>query len=154
MELNRATGHGMISTGTSGNTFRTDAPENRLAAMIRDGVMRFAPDLTSNLAYGDASYLSMLDAADSYVAREGLDLPEEPAARAVEPDPECVTDPILALNLQGAGIEAIVWATGYALDFGWLKVDAFDDAVCNALLDACLAVGVIALAQCRTGCSH
>lgn len=94
---------------------------------FRDGVMRFAPDLTSNLAYGDASYLSMLDAADSYVAREGLDLPEEPAARAVEPDPECVTDPILALNLQGAGIEAIVWATGYALDFGWLKVDAFDE---------------------------
>jgi putative flavoprotein involved in K+ transport len=31
------------------------------------------------------------------------------------------------LNLHGAGIAAIVWATGYALDFGWLKVDAFDE---------------------------
>jgi putative flavoprotein involved in K+ transport len=92
-----------------------------------DGVMRFSPDLRSNLAHGDASYLSMLDAADAYVAREGLDLPEEPAARTVEPEPTCVTDQILELNLHGAGIVAIVWATGYALDFGWLTVDAFDE---------------------------
>jgi putative flavoprotein involved in K+ transport len=92
-----------------------------------DGVMRFSPDLRSNLAHGDASYLSMLDAADAYVAREGLDLPEEPAARTVEPEPACVTDQIRELNLHGAGIVAIVWATGYALDFGWLTVDAFDE---------------------------
>jgi putative flavoprotein involved in K+ transport len=92
-----------------------------------DGVMRFSPDLASNLAHGDASYLSTLDAADAYAAREGLDLPEEPASRTVEPEPPCVTDPILELDLHGAGIEAIVWATGYALDFGWLKVGAFDE---------------------------
>ncbi|SEC49590.1 putative flavoprotein involved in K+ transport [Rhizobiales bacterium GAS188] len=92
-----------------------------------DGVMRFSPDLASNLAQGDASYLSLLDAADAYAARECLDLPEQPGARMVEPEPPCVTDPILQLNLQGAGITAIVWATGYALDFGWLKVEAFDE---------------------------
>ncbi len=92
-----------------------------------NGAMRFAPDLGTNLAQGDESYLSMLDAADAYVAREGLDLPEEAAARNVEPEPTCVTDPILELNLHGAGIVAIVWATGYALDFGWLTVDAFDE---------------------------
>ena len=91
-----------------------------------DGVMRFSPDLASNLAQGDASYLSLLDAADAYVTREGLDLPEEPAARTIDPLPPSVTDPVLELNLRGAGIAAIVWATGYALDFGWLKVDAFD----------------------------
>ncbi len=97
------------------------------AEAFGDGVMRFSPDLTSNLAQGDASYLSLLDAADAYVAREGLDLPEEPAARTVEPEPTCVTHPILQLNLHDAGIAAIVWATGYALDFGWVKVDAFDE---------------------------
>ncbi len=43
--------------------------------------------------------LSVLDAADAYVAREGLDLPEEPDARKIEPDPQCVTDPVLQLNL-------------------------------------------------------
>jgi putative flavoprotein involved in K+ transport len=91
-----------------------------------DGVMRFSPDLASNIAQGDASYLSLLDAADAYAAREGLVLPEEPGARTIDPEPSCVTDPILELDLHGAGIAAIVWATGYALDFGWLKVDAFD----------------------------
>jgi putative flavoprotein involved in K+ transport len=38
-----------------------------------------------------------------------------------------VTDPILQLDLRDAGITAIVWATGYALDFGWLQVDAFNE---------------------------
>jgi putative flavoprotein involved in K+ transport len=92
-----------------------------------DGVMRFSPDLASNLAQGDASYLSLLDSADAYAARQGLDLPEESAARTVEPEPPCVTHPILELDLHGSGIAAIVWATGYALDFGWLKVDVFDE---------------------------
>jgi putative flavoprotein involved in K+ transport len=92
-----------------------------------DGVMRFAPDLASNIARGDASYLSLLDAADAYVAREGLDLPEEPAARTIDPDPPCVGNPTLHLDLRDAGIAAIVWATGFALDFGWLQVDAFDE---------------------------
>ena len=32
---------------------------------------------------GDANYLSVLDEADAYVARNGLDLPEEPEARVI-----------------------------------------------------------------------
>ena len=91
------------------------------------GTMRFRPDLAANLAHGDASYLSLLDAADAYAAREGLDVPEDPAARVAEPEPACVTDPILALDLRAAGVTSIIWATGYALDFGWLQVDAFDE---------------------------
>lgn len=94
---------------------------------FEDGVMHFAPDLAGNLARGDANYLSVLDEADVYVARNGLDLPEEPDARNIGPDPHCVTDPVLELNLAEAGIASIVWATGFAVDFGWLKVDAFDE---------------------------
>ncbi len=92
-----------------------------------DGVMRFAPDLADNIALGDANYLSLLDEADAYAARNGLDLPEEPEARRIDPDPACVTDPLLELNLAQAGITTILWATGFALDFGWLKVEAFDE---------------------------
>lgn len=94
---------------------------------FENGVMRFAPDLAQNLARGDANYLSVLDEADAYVARNGLDLPEEPEARRILPDPTCVTDPILALNLEEAGIGSIIWATGYRVDYSWLKVDAFDE---------------------------
>jgi putative flavoprotein involved in K+ transport len=97
------------------------------AEAFRDGVIRFSPDLARNLAQGDAHYLSVLDAADAFVARKGLDLPEEPTARKIGPDPSCVTDPVLGLDLRGVGISTIVWATGYALDFGWLKVDVFNE---------------------------
>ena len=98
------------------------------AASFADGVMTFEPGLAENLATGDRNYLSVLDEADAWVARNGLDLPEEPEARVIPPDPDCVTDPILSLDLAAAGITSIVWATGYTLDFGWLKVDAFDEA--------------------------
>jgi putative flavoprotein involved in K+ transport len=94
---------------------------------FENGVMHFAPDLANNIARGDANYLSVLDEADAYVSRNGLDLPEEPAARRILPDPDCVKNPILSLDLKAAGIGSIIWATGYAVDYSWLKFDAFDE---------------------------
>ncbi len=92
-----------------------------------DGLIRFAPDLRQNLEAGDANYLSVLDEADAYVERNGLDLSEEPEAREIGPDPDCVTNPIMQLDLAEAGVTSIIWATGFALDYGWLQVDAFDE---------------------------
>jgi len=92
-----------------------------------DGKLTFAADLAGNIAHGDASLMKMLDEADAYAARNGLDLPEEPEARRGLPEPACISDPILSLDMAEAGIASIIWATGFALDFGWLQVDAFDD---------------------------
>jgi putative flavoprotein involved in K+ transport len=97
------------------------------AQQYAGGMMHFAPDLGANIARGDAIYLSVLDEADAHVTRHGLDFPPDPDARAIGPDPYCVTNPILALDLAQAGVGAIIWATGYAFDFGWLQVDAFED---------------------------
>ena len=91
-----------------------------------DGVMAFADDLAVNLANGDANYLGLLAEADAYVTRNGLDFPAESAAWHIGPDPGCVTHPVLSLHLAKAGITSIIWATGYALDYGWLQVDCFD----------------------------
>jgi putative flavoprotein involved in K+ transport len=96
------------------------------AQTFENGVMRFAPDLAKNIAGGDANYLSVLDAADAYAAREGLDLPQEPEARIMRPDPDCVTNPIASLGLAEAGVTSIIWATGFALDYSWMEVDVFD----------------------------
>jgi putative flavoprotein involved in K+ transport len=93
----------------------------------RHGILTFAPDLAQNLARGDANYLSVLDEADAYAARNGIDLPQDAEARRTWPDPQCVTDPILHLDLAEAGVTSIIWATGYVSDYGWLKVDAFDE---------------------------
>jgi putative flavoprotein involved in K+ transport len=92
----------------------------------KDGTLSFAGDLADNVARGDANYLSLLDEADAYVANNGLDLPEEPEARKIGPDPACLTDPIRELNLAKAGVTSIVWATGYSVDYSWLELDAFD----------------------------
>lgn len=92
-----------------------------------DGRFSFAPDLSRNIAAGDANYLSLLDEADAYVARNGIDLPEEPGARLIGADPACMTDPILSLDLREAGITTILWATGFTTDYGWLEVDALDE---------------------------
>lgn len=91
------------------------------------GRLTFRDDLAANIARGDANLFALLDAADAWVARNGADLPEEPEARRLLPDPACLTQPIRELDLAASGITTILWATGYALDYGWLQVDAFDD---------------------------
>ena len=97
------------------------------AESFKDGVMTFAPDLAANIARGDADYLSVLDEADAYIARNGLDFPEEPEARVIDSDPDCVANPIDKLNLAETGITTVIWATGFAVDYGWMKLDAFDE---------------------------
>ncbi len=95
---------------------------------VSDGVMSFAPDLATNLARGDTAYTAFLDAADAYANSAGLNLPEEPGARVAEPDPPCVIEPIRYLNLRDAGVATVIWATGYALDFGWVDIPVFDES--------------------------
>jgi putative flavoprotein involved in K+ transport len=97
------------------------------AGRFADGVLHVAPDLAQNIANGDANYLTILREADAYAARNNLDFPPDPDAHLIGPDPECVRNPILELSLADAGVSAIIWATGFELDYGWLKVDAFDE---------------------------
>ncbi|MBS8259864.1 FAD-dependent oxidoreductase [Roseibium polysiphoniae] len=90
------------------------------------GKLKIAPDLTRNLSAGDANYLAVLDEADAFAERNGLDLPEEPEARILGKDTDCISNPIFELDLQDAGITSVIWATGFKRDYGWLKVDIFD----------------------------
>jgi putative flavoprotein involved in K+ transport len=94
---------------------------------VSGGALNFAPDLAKNLANGDKNYLSVLDEADAYIARNGLNLPDDAQARDIPADPECVTHPILHLNMQAAGITSIIWATGFAADYTWLNLDTFNE---------------------------
>lgn len=112
MDFRRLGGEGVILTG--------------LTQGYADGVLSFAGDLQTTIAAGDANYYDLLDMADAYVERTGLDLPEEPEAHAALPDPDCLTNPLEGINLAKEGVTSIIWATGFRQDFNWLKVDAFD----------------------------
>ena len=113
IDFRRLAANGMILVG------RTQSFSN--------GVIRFAPDLVENITKGDAYLRSLLDEADAYVARNGLDLPDDPEARATVPDADCIKSPMLSLDLAETDITAIIWATGFTSDYSWLRVDTFDD---------------------------
>ncbi|MBD9653753.1 NAD(P)-binding domain-containing protein [Pseudomonas sp. PDM12] len=97
-----------------------------LTRSFDNGVVQFADDLADNIRRGDENYLALLDAADAYIARNGLNLPEEPEARVIPADPACMTEPLRELDLIDAGVTSIIWATGFATDFSWLEADTFD----------------------------
>ena len=92
----------------------------------REGVIGVAADLAQNIAGGDATYFTFLDLVDANVQRHGLNLPQDPAARDVLSDPPCLVEPIRRLDLRAEGIGAVIWATGYGLDFGWIEIPVLD----------------------------
>jgi len=99
-----------------------------LTESFNNGVLHFAGDLAKNIAHGDANYLSVLQEADNYILRNGLNFPMEPDAHIIDSDPECLVNPLSQLNLKDAGINSIIWATGFVSDYSWLQANAFDEA--------------------------
>ncbi len=87
----------------------------------------FEDDLVDNIKAGDDNYLDVIQAADKYTERNEIDLPEEREAYDILPDPECLANPILELDLAEAGVTSIIWATGYSFDYSWLNVDCYDE---------------------------
>jgi putative flavoprotein involved in K+ transport len=92
----------------------------------REDTIDIAPDLADSLARGDAAYADFLRMVDAHVERHGLAIPDDPAARLPQPNPQCLIEPLRRLNLHAAGIGAVIWATGYGFDFGWIDVPVLD----------------------------
>ena len=113
IDFRRLAARGMILVG------RTEA--------YADGAISFASDLVDNLERGDLNLRSLLDEADTYVVRNGLDLPEEAEARAIGPNSDCITNPISVLDLAKTGITTIIWATGFVADYSWIELDIFNE---------------------------
>lgn len=122
----------LITGAYGGHTidFRTFAAEGaillgRLQSMS-GRTLHFAPDLGDSLRSGDAACTAFLDLVDGFVTRQGLDVPEEPGARAIGADPACVVDAVRDLDLDAAGIGSVIWSTGYGCDFGWIDLPVLD----------------------------
>jgi putative flavoprotein involved in K+ transport len=94
----------------------------------RGSQLDFAPDLMESLMSGDAAYAAFLDAVDAHVRRQGMDIPEEPGAREVRPDPACVQNPLRSLDLRTSVVKSVIWATGYRCDFSWIELPVLNDS--------------------------
>jgi len=99
----------------------------RLVA-AKDGALEIAADLAESLDSGDRAYLGFLEMVDAYVAHRGIDVPDDPEARVVHPDPACLVSPLRRLVLREAGIGSVIWSTGYACDFGWIDLPVINGA--------------------------
>ena len=83
----------------------------------------FADDLAENLDAMDKICAERTAAIDKYIAENGIDAPENDLA-AVEWQP---TSEPTTLDLRQAGINSVIYGTGFYYDFGWLDFPIFDD---------------------------
>lgn len=86
--------------------------------------LSLADDLEALLAAGDESVAVFTRSVDAYIERSGLAAPAEPTP-AVPASSE--VPPVRELDLEDAGITAVIWATGFRRDFGWVRLPVFDD---------------------------
>jgi putative flavoprotein involved in K+ transport len=93
---------------------------------MKDSAVILADDLEQNLAKGDESFENLKKAVDEYVTKAGLAVPEEEQSE-ISITKE-ISTPVSQLNLQDAGVSAIVWASGFRCDFDWVKLPIFDDS--------------------------
>ena len=86
--------------------------------------VRFGGDVARKVAFAEADFdVRFRPMFDAYAAAVGLDLPQDPPATGLGPVPEGAT----SLDLEAEGIAAVVWATGYRLDFSWLGLPILDE---------------------------
>ena len=83
-----------------------------------------ADDVESSLAAGDESVALFTRSVDAYIERSGIAAPSEPTSALPTPTG---APSIRELDLEGAGITTVVWATGFRRDFGWVGLPVLDD---------------------------
>jgi putative flavoprotein involved in K+ transport len=90
---------------------------------VDNGKIVLAPDLKENLAKADKFEADFVKAIDAYVAKTGMDVPEEtlPILRD-----GFDAEVFLELDLRSAGIANVVWATSYNFDFSIVKLPVLD----------------------------
>jgi putative flavoprotein involved in K+ transport len=80
-----------------------------------------APDLQAMLVQGDLTFSAFVAAADAHVHQHGLDVPAD-ISRYSEPEPNGLSSPTVELDIAASGISAVIWATGFRYEFGWLRL--------------------------------
>jgi putative flavoprotein involved in K+ transport len=91
---------------------------------VRDGSALFSGSLRNQCALADLKLGRLLDTFDLWAREQDLDA--ELAAPTRLPPTIVDERPPLEMNLAGAGIRTMIWATGYRPDYSWLEVPVLD----------------------------
>jgi putative flavoprotein involved in K+ transport len=91
---------------------------------VEDGHIGLAPDLKESLAKVDKLEADLVKMADDYIAKTGLDVPEETLPQLRDGyDADVITE----LDLKVAGITSVIWAMGYEFDYSLVKLPVLDE---------------------------
>jgi putative flavoprotein involved in K+ transport len=88
-----------------------------------DGKLQFATDLKENLARADGFAANAIKQFDAYAEKNGMNAPVE---RLMVLDDGFRAPEIRSLDLAAEGVGAIIWATGYSLDYSLVKLPILD----------------------------
>ena len=93
-------------------------------AMVRDGRALFSGGLRNVFSLADLKMNRLLDTFDEWALISGRDdefgAPERPAPTSAPAAPR------LQADLRSGDIRAVIWATGFRPDYGWLDVPVVD----------------------------
>ena len=89
---------------------------------VRSGRMIFSPNLAANLDAADRVYNGINALIDRHIAAKGV---AAPPPSVYEPVWTPADEPI-ELDLEGAGVGSIVWATGFTPDWSYARLPIFD----------------------------
>jgi putative flavoprotein involved in K+ transport len=89
------------------------------------GRLMLGGELAGHCAASDARLHRVLARIDAHIAAAGIEAPADPAAWQIPTHP---TSAAGSLDLAAEGIRSVIWATGYARDYGWLAVPVLDPA--------------------------
>ena len=89
-----------------------------------DHQISIAPDLYANLGKADGFELQGQKMIDGYILANGLDAPQEELLQLRDG----YAQPIIEeLDLKAAGINTVIWATGYTFDVSLIKLPVSDE---------------------------
>lgn len=90
---------------------------------IDESGFELGSDLEANLDRADATNDRIKNSIDEYIAREGIDAPEEPRYRPVWKPSASVT----RLQQRDANIHTVIWCMGFGIDYRFVELPVFDD---------------------------
>jgi putative flavoprotein involved in K+ transport len=94
---------------------------------VTDGIATVDRGVRDTLIKADEALVAFKSQIDDYIIQHGITVPHDGSGGTALPI-ESDEDGITMLDLQGAGITSIIWATGFRSDYGWVHLSVFDQS--------------------------
>jgi putative flavoprotein involved in K+ transport len=95
---------------------------------VANGCLAFGDELGEHMRFADQASAEAKRVIDDYIERAGLGAPPAEDDPAETVAPRLASPPIRSIDPAASGISSVVWCTGFAGDFGWVRIAGALDA--------------------------